>query len=236
MQEGKPVIGLTPLYDADKDSYWMLPGYMKGLQEAGAVPVMLPLTDDPQCLDRFFTFCDGFLLTGGQDVSPVCYGALPIDELGETCLLRDRMDSCVLHGAVERDLAVLGICRGIQAMNVAFGGTLWQDLPKQCPSDVCHRMQPPYDGEAHPVRLIPGTPLQTLLHSDSIGVNSCHHQAIRRLSPFFSSMATAPDGLVEAIFMPGRRFVWGVQWHPEFSYRKSRESRQIFSAFVSAAK
>lgn len=235
MYQNKPVIGLMPLYDELRDSYWMLPGYMKALQTQGAIPMMLPLTEDAGQLDYFLDACDGFLLTGGQDVSPALYGAETDDRCGVTCPERDGMDRYILREAVKRDKAVLGICRGHQLMNAVFGGSLYQDLPTQHPSDVNHRMDPPYDGCAHMVSLCPGSPLRDLLEGEECPVNSCHHQGIRDLAPAFAPMAMAADGLVEAIYMPGKRFVWGVQWHPEFAYRISPENRKIIAAFLRAA-
>lgn len=235
MYKGKPVIALMPLYDQGRDSYWILPGYMKSLEEQGAVTLMAPLCDREEELDFFLDTCDGFVLTGGQDVSPEVYGAKPSPQCGETAPLRDRMDAYVLKQAVERDKAVLGICRGHQLMNAAYGGTIYQDLPTERPSEVDHRMQPPYDGRAHAIRLESSAPLARLLRTEETGVNSCHHQAVQKLAPVFRAMAYAPDGLVEAIYMPDKRFVWGVQWHPEFSYRVNEDSRKIFSAFLDAA-
>lgn len=236
MFRGKPVIGLTPLYDDGRDSYWMLPGYMKALEEQGAIVMMLPLTADRDELDFFLESCDGFILTGGHDVSPKLYGQEPVAECAQPCDLRDEMDAYVLTQAVQRDKAVLGICRGHQLMNAVLGGTLYQDIPTQLPSQVNHRMQPPYDGCAHMVALQEGTPLAELLGAAECPVNSCHHQAIRDLAPGLEAMAVAADGIVEAVYMPEKRFVWGVQWHPEFAYRVSPQNRAILGAFLAAAK
>ena len=233
MFQGRPVIGLSQLYDGQRDSYWMLPGYMQSLESQGAVVMMLPLTDDAQVLDYFLGSCDGFVLTGGHDVAPALYGREQTPLCAEVCPLRDRMDAYLLRGAVARDKAVLGICRGHQLMNAVFGGTLYQDHPTEHPSAVCHRMQPPYDAEAHAVTL--SGPLAQLLGKTRWGVNSCHHQAVEQLSEAFIPMAVADDGLVEAIYMPDRRFVWGVQWHPEFAWKVSGENRKILGAFLKAA-
>lgn len=232
----KAVIGVIPLWDDEKQSYWMLPGYMTGLEAAGAIPMMLPLTDCTTELDYFLEACDGFVLTGGHDVDPAVYGAVRSAHCGQSIQLRDDMEQYLLTSAVAADKAVLGICRGIQLMNAVYGGTLYQDLPSEHISNIVHQMKPPYDRCAHTVILTPDTPLHTLLQADSCPVNSYHHQAIRRLAPLFSVMATAPDGIVEGIYMPDRRFVWGVQWHPELSYQTSPQSAQIFAALVAAAK
>lgn len=133
MFKGKPVIGVMPLLDEERDSYWMLPGYMKGLEEQGAIPLMPPLTGNADMLDYFLESCDGFILTGGQDVSPALYGQESSERCGIVSGLRDRMDAYILRGAVQRDKAVLGICRGHQLMNAVFGGTLYQDLPRKLP-------------------------------------------------------------------------------------------------------
>ena len=231
----KPIIGVTPLYDAPRSSLWMLPGYMQGLESAGAIPVMLPLTADPSELEPLARICSGFLFTGGQDVSPALYGEAPSSACGEICPARDNCEKVLLDLALELDKPILGICRGIQFLNAALGGTLYQDLPSEHPSQVRHRMLPPYDRPCHTVSVLPGTPLAELLEVSQLPVNSYHHQAIRRLAPGLLKMAESPDGLTEAVFMPGKRFAWAVQWHPEFSFRTDEASRRIFGAFVSAA-
>ena len=235
MYQGKAVIGVVPLWDQEKQSIWMLPGYLEGLEEQGAVPLVLPLTHRPWELGYFLESCDGFLFTGGQDISPSLYGQAPSPLCGEVCPPRDRMDHFLLTQAVERGKAILGICRGLQLMNAAFGGTLYQDLPTQHPSAVEHRMSPPYDRAAHAVELLEGTPLRALLGAACCGVNSYHHQGIQLLAPTLRAMAAAPDGLVEGVYMPSKPFVWAVQWHPEFSHRADANSRKIFAAFVRAA-
>jgi len=226
------IIGVSPLYDSDRQSYWMVPGYMKMLESAGALPIMLPLSSDEEELKKYVGLCGGFLLTGGQDVSPEFYGARRGEKCGECCVERDRMDSLLLKEAVAEDKPVLGICRGIQLMNAAMGGGLYQDLPTEYKSGVEHHMSPPYDRAAHYVKIVKDTLLYGVFGEEKIGVNSYHHQAVKKLSPAFKASAISEDGLVEGIYMPDRKFIVGVQWHPEFFYEKDIFSRKLVAAFV----
>lgn len=230
----KPIVGVMPLWDDEKDSIWMLPGYMDGISQAGGIPVIFPFSADEEEIDRLTSMCDGFLFTGGHDVSPELYGENALEGLTQTCVKRDRLEEIVLKKVLAADKPILGICRGIQLINAALGGTLYQDLPTQHPSDVPHRQQPPYDNPAHSVAIIKDSPLYDCLRTDQLQVNSHHHQAVKDLAPGLIAMAVSPDGITEALYMPERRFLWGMQWHPEFSYRKDENSRRIFRAFAAA--
>ena len=230
----KPVVGVMPLWDEKKDSIWMLPGYLEGISQAGAVPVIFPFSSGEKDLRQLAGLCDGFLFTGGHDVSPRLYHETPLKGLIEPCQERDVMEEIVLRTALEEDKPVLGICRGIQFINVFLGGSLYQDIQAQHPSRVCHRQRAPYDVPAHEVRLLEPSPLQACLGVDRISVNSCHHQAVKELAPGLKPMALAPDGLVEALWRPESRFLWAVQWHPEFSFARDENSRKIFNAFAAA--
>ena len=232
----KPVIGLIPLVDEGRESLWMLPGYMDGLAAAGGLPVMLPLNDSGEDLKQLCEMCDGFLLTGGHDVSPELYGAQKLDVCGACSPERDRMEAKLLQYAMEADKPVLGICRGIQVLNAALGGTLWQDLPAQNPSNIEHHQTPPYDKPAHPVTILPDTPLAEALETEVLTVNSYHHQAVRELAAPLRVMAVAPDGIVEAVHHPDYRFIWGVQWHPEFAWKSDPSAGIIFKTFVEACR
>ena len=228
----KPVVGVMPLWDDEKDSLWMLPGYLEGIRQAGGLPIVLPLTEDEDELEQLVGLCDGFLFTGGHDVSPALYHEEPLEGLVDCCPKRDAMEGPVLQIALDRDLPVLGICRGIQFINAFLGGSLYQDLPSQHPSEVDHHQAPPYDTPAHEVALVDGSPLHRCLGAERLPVNSYHHQAVRRLASGLEAMACAPDGLIEAAYMPGKRFLWAVQWHPEFSYKTDEYSRRIFRALI----
>lgn len=228
----KPLIGLVPLMDYKLESYWMLPGYMDGVTEAGGLPIMLPPTDDPAEIEQLVRTCDGIVITGGQDVDPALYGEERKPTCKELAPERDRMEPTLIAEALRQDKAILGICRGIQALNVALGGTLYQDLPTEHPSEITHSMDAPYDRAEHTVDVIDGTPLAKVLGAGELGVNSYHHQAIHDLAEPLRPMALAPDGLIEAVWDPSHHFVWAVQWHPEFFHKKDQASRDIFAAFV----
>ena len=228
----KPIIGIVPLVDKGRESLWMLPGYMEGVKLAGGLPVMLPLTEDAEDARELAALCGGFIFAGGHDVSPAVYGEETLPLCGELCPERDRMETFLLQEVLAADKAALGICRGRQLLNAALGGTLYQDLPVQRPSDCEHHMAAPYDREAHKIVLTAGSPIADLLQTGEIGVNSCHHQAVKELSSRLAVMASAPDGVVEAVYLPEKRFVWAVQWHPEFSYKTDANSRRLFAAQV----
>ena len=228
----RPIVGVMPLWDDDKESLWMLPGYLDGLMEAGATSVVFPLIEDRDELIRLSSMCDGILLTGGHDVSPDIYGEEPLAGKVSCCRKRDIMEKIILEDAMQKDKSVLGICRGIQFVNAVLGGTLNQDLPTQRPSKTEHHQTPPYDVPVHSVTIKKDTPLYECIVSGCIYVNSYHHQAVKVLSPELQVMAESEDGLVEAVYKPESKFFWAVQWHPEFSYKTDENSRKIFKAFV----
>ena len=228
----KPIVGVMPLWDDEKESLWMLPEYFDGILTNGGIPIMLPLTDDKVILEQAAEMCDGFLFTGGHDVSPNIYGEKPLDASVSSNKKRDDMELFILRKALESDKPVLGICRGIQFINAALGGTLYQDIPTQHPTGVEHHQKPPYNIPVHVVSVNMDSPLHKCLNTDKLHVNSYHHQAVKQIAPELKAMATSEDGLTEAVYMPGHRFIWGVQWHPEFSYATDENSKKIFKAFI----
>lgn len=230
----KPVVGLIALVDEKKESLWMLPGYMEGIARAGGLAVMLPLTDGDEDIEALVERFDGFIFTGGHDLNPAMYGQEKLEVCGDTCPARDAMEEKLLRAALAADKPVLGICRGLQLMNAVLGGTLYQDIPTQLPSETNHRMAAPYGRAEHAVRISPELPIGDL--PATVGVNSCHHQGIRDLAPSLKVWAKAPDGLIEAVYLPGKRYARAVQWHPEFFPVEDALSRAIFSGFVEAAK
>lgn len=230
----KPIVGVMPLWDEEKESLWMLPGYMDALREAGALPIMFPLSTDMQDLLQLADICDGFLFTGGQDVSPELYSEPPLDGLVECFSPRDEMEHIMLRYAIKENKPLLGICRGIQFINADLGGSLYQDLPTQHPSKTEHHQSGAYHLPIHSVVITPDTPLAKCLQIRVLPVNSYHHQAIKELAPCLETMAISEDGLIEAVYMRDHRFLWAVQWHPEFSHKQEETSRKVFRAFVNA--
>ena len=179
----KPLIGLTPIVDAGRDSLWMLPGYMQGLEAVGGIGMMLPLTDDAAMLKDIVDRVDGLLLTGGNDVAPVLYGETKETFCGENDPRRDRMEARLIELALQADKPVFGICRGLQILNVVLGGTLYQDLKPQTGTEIAHSMDKPYDRTVHEVNILPDTPLAALYGPGPLAVNSRHHQGIKGLAP-----------------------------------------------------
>ena len=230
----KPIIGVMPLWDDDKESLWMLPGYFDGIRQAGGLPVMFPLSSDEQEIDQLMAMCDGILFTGGHDVSPSLYKESPLNCVS-CCEARDKMEIIVLKRVIDNNIPALGICRGIQFINAALGGSLYQDLPSQFSSSTEHHQKPPYDVPVHTVDIISDTPLHHCLEKEKIQVNSYHHQAVKILASSLKPTAISEDGLTEGLYMPDHRFLWAIQWHPEFSYQNDDNSRKIFEALIKAA-
>ena len=234
----KPVIGIIPLFDEEKDSIWMVPGYMDGIRRAGAVPMILPLVCDQADLRQIKSMCSGYLFTGGHDVDPSLYGEEKTGLCGPACMERDRLEQNVFRMAWEDHKAVLGICRGLQLINVLMGGTLFQDLPSEFQGTCCieHHMKPPYSRVCHQVELVQGGPLCKLLGRNSMGVNSYHHQGIKKLAPGLKATAVAEEGLVEGIYAPDREYIQAVQWHPEFMSPGDADAGKIFRSFIEGSK
>lgn len=231
----KPIIGVIPLWDNEKNSIWMLPDYLDELRAAGAVPVIFPLDADEAEARQLYDLCDGLLFTGGHDAHPSLYGQEVKPTCGEICLRRDDLEGKLFRLAYAGRKPMLGICRGSQMFNIFLGGTLYQDLPTEHPGDVPHRMTAPYDRAIHTVRVTEGSPLHHITGCSEIGVNSFHHQGICVLAPALQADAVAPDGLIEAVSCPDHPFLLAVQWHPE--YLKSHPSgAAMFRAFVDSCK
>lgn len=230
----KPIIGVTPLFDSEKDSVWMLPGYLEGITAAGGIPIILPLYSESEDIKKCSGLCDGFLFTGGQDVSPKIYGEEKTEFCGETIELRDTIETTLLKIAIDENKPVLGICRGLQFINAALGGTLYQDLDKFHKSRTEHHMTPPYDRAVHKVSINKDSLLYDILKTDTLSVNSYHHQAVKKLSDRLKSAAVSEDGLIESAFMKDKKFLLAVQWHPEFSFKSDNHSLDILKALINA--
>jgi putative glutamine amidotransferase len=213
--------------------------YYQAAAMAGAAPVLIPLLDDRDALRAIYERMDGILIPGGVDVDPATFGEAAHERLGSIDPDRDRVEMQLVKWAVEDGKPVLGLCRGLQVINVALGGTLYQDLEAQYPDSIKHDYFPTYgfarDHLAHDVALEHGSRLHRLTEAHRIPVNSMHHQGIKVLADALIPSAFAPDGLIEAAELPGGRFVVGVQWHPEVFEMTDRPTRHVFRDFIAAS-
>ncbi len=232
----KPLIALMPLWDKKMESYWMLPGYTELIIKSGGIPVVLSFTDDEESVKEIADRFDGFVFTGGDDINPSFYGQKMLPECAEDCKERDSLEFALFKEVIRTDKPILGICRGMQFLNVAMGGTLYQDIPTQHKSDIVHRQGKPYDEGVHPVNVAPYGLLYNIIGTEKLMVNSLHHQAAAQISPSLAVCASAPDGIAEAVYAPQKRFVLGLQWHPEMNFKKDENSLKIGKAFVEACK
>jgi putative glutamine amidotransferase len=241
----RPIIGVTTqtLQSIDgipnglPQSDVMNQRYYIAVAMAGGAPVLIPLLDDePEALRGAYEACDGILIPGGVDVDPRNFNEAPHPKLGRTDGARDRVELQVTRWAVEDRKPLLGLCRGLQVLNVALGGSLWQDLEEQVPDSIKHDYFPNFgftrDHLAHEVTLSRGSRLHHLMERESILVNSMHHQGIKTLAPGLSACAVAPDGLIEAVELDSDQFALGVQWHPEVFEMTDPHTRHVFRAFI----
>jgi putative glutamine amidotransferase len=212
----KPIIGISSTWGEGSSASAPLT-YVESVIRAGGVPVVLPISHDPEILSRMLDGIDGLIMTGGEDIDPLkWFGEEPIPGQGQIVPERDSFDIALIRMAVERDLPLLGICRGHQLLNVAFGGTLYQDIPSQVKGSlVKHRQQAPRYYGTHTINIEKGSLLHKQIGLEKVAVNSYHHQAVKDIAPGFKVTARSADGIIEAIEKIGSKRVFGVQFHPE---------------------
>jgi putative glutamine amidotransferase len=232
-----PVLGIT-LGDDDRQPGFLRlrEEYVRSVERAGAVAVALPAGAAGEAgalLDRL----DGLVLSGGADVDPALYGEPAHPRLRRVDRLRDEFELALVRETLRRDLPLLAICRGHQVLNVASGGTLVQDLASVVAGGERHDSAEPRARRVHPIDVRPGTRLSRAVGEGRVLVNSIHHQAVARLGPGLVASAHCPDdGVVEGIEMPGRRFVVGVQWHPESFWADAESFQPLFDAHAEACR
>jgi putative glutamine amidotransferase len=231
----RPLIGITCDYDsADPSKFWLREEYAAAVLDAGGLPVLLaPLAGLP--IGDVAGKLSGFVITGGGfDIEPHHYGEVPLPGLGKLNPQRSGFEMELILRAFMNDLPVLGICGGMQAMNVALGGTLYQDIPGQLPGASLNHAQG-RNTRAHQVSIKPNTLLAGLLQKAEAETNSSHHQGVKEVAPGFRASAIASDGIIEAIENKDSRFMLGLQWHPESLYVNDPIWLKVFEGLVGAA-
>lgn len=231
----RPVIGMIPAYDPIHRQCFLRPQYAKAIQAAGGLAFILPLTEEDTIIDEITDLYDGFLFTGGADLSPELYGEEPLPCTRNCVVDREKMEFALIQSVLKKNKPLLGICRGMQFLNIYFHGTLYQDVLEQKAASHLHMQEKPFERLTHSVDLVEGSPLGRLLKKSTVQVNSMHHQAVKTLGPGLEVMAHSDDGLIEAIRHPGYSFVWGIQWHPEFLIDQ-QEHLKIFETFIQQAR
>ena len=239
----KPIIGVTPDFNAGnrKDmggkepTYFLRARYMKAIEDAGGIPVVLPLLSNKDTWRQVVAHVHGLLITGsGSDLAPELYGERQRHKFARMSRERATMELDIAKAAYRADVPVLGICGGMQSLNVALGGTLYQDIAAQLKTSIDHLPALPATKTTHPVQIAPGSLLRRIAGKARVKVNSSHHQSVKKVAPNLVQTAVAPDGVIEAIEAPDRAFLLGVQWHPEFLCDRDPIQRRLFQALVRA--
>lgn len=246
----RPVIGITLNYTTTdtlgvnegmgaKTQDWQLiaSDYIRAVERAGGAPVILPITDSVDTIWELVKGLDGIVFTGGADIDPALYGEEPIFGLGTIDTLRDGFEFELLNRVIrETSIPVLGICRGFQLINIAFGGTLYQDMKTQRPEGMNHSLGifPKYY-PAHILKVKEGSWMHGIFDGE-IGTNSLHHQAVKDLGKGLIPTLHAKDGLVEGFELEGERFLAAVQWHPEMMIQTDAKYLRFFEGFIETCK
>lgn len=234
----KPVIGITSSFNWSQGMYVLGEAYVESIERAGGMPVILPPAKEVNS-ERTVSMMDGVMLTGGIDIDPRIYGEQPMPKTGAVDPRRDYQEIQLAKKALEKRKPLLAICRGIQVLNVAAGGTLYQDVYTQVSNPIKHawyvsgNYESPPDYPAHTVKVKRDSRLFKMLGKEVLEVNSFHHQAVKKTGEGFRATAWAEDGVVEAIEYQGKEFIIGVQWHPERMI--NGEMLKIFQVFVDSA-
>ncbi len=236
----KPVIGISANILtvetgvlAGRKRIYVNRDYVHAIEEAGGIPLLLPVVEDIGSVHRQIDALDALLVSGGQDVDPCHYGEEHHPQLQEISKDRDRCELEAIRYAYSKKLPILGICRGLQVLNVAFGGSLYQDIPHEFPEGLNHTHQE--ISASHTVTLEKKSRLHAIFDQDVLQINSFHHQSIKKLATSFVVNARASDGIIEGIEKDDPLFVLGVQWHPELMVAEDALMLKLFRAFVQVA-
>jgi len=239
-----PLIGITPdlrtrtsTQDRREPLILLQECYTRAILHAGAIPFVLPITPSRSAIREILERLDGIVVSGGNfDIHPRLYGEEPVEGLGEVKEERTEFELELITSALKRDLPMLGVCGGAQAINVALGGSLYQDIATQIRDAVEHQQGALKDQGGHQIKIHEGTRLRRIVGRETLEVNTTHHQAVKQLGKDLVVNATAEDGVIEGIESQSHSFVLGVQWHPEFLTHKDAYQRKIFAAFISACR
>jgi putative glutamine amidotransferase len=234
MNNRKPLIGITTGYDYDKHMMYLKEGYYDAIYKCGGLAIAIPSTCDETVLLEILNYCDGILLSGGPDVDAKLYGEGNMPYNGDISPIRDASELFIAKKSIEMNKPLLAICRGIQIINVAMGGTLYQDIymqNKEC-SILKHSQSAPKWYPTHEINIKKDSWVWKTFMNDSAYVNSFHHQAVKEIAQGFEVTSRSTDGIIEAIEYVKNRFCVGVQWHPELMWQKNEEFLNIFKEFV----
>jgi putative glutamine amidotransferase len=240
----RPVIGITCSrsvggrwsdYDLGHFIEFAFDAYSQAVLNCGGAPLLIPISQSKRSLAAICGRLDGLIFSGGPDINPRFYKDEPHQGLKDVDENQDEMELELSRQALAADVPILGICRGLQLLNVAMGGTLYQDIALQVPKACNHSPRANRGTVTHKVRIEPNTRLQETLQRPSLWVNSKHHQAVKAPAPGLVISAVASDGIIEALEDPNRPFLLGVQWHPEGLWKKDAAARKLFKALIAAA-
>jgi putative glutamine amidotransferase len=238
MNNRRPLIGITPWYDYTKQLTFIKKGYYEGVNEAGGLGIVLPMCTQQELMENMVQSCDGFLISGGPDVDPKYFNEINLPFNEDISPYRDILEIYIIRRSIELNKPLLGICRGIQIMNVAMGGTLYQDIHSQIRDRnlIKHSQVAPSWYPTHKINIKEESLVSKLLKTTSIEVNSFHHQAVKDIAPGFEASSLSEDGIIESIEYKNHKFALGVQWHPELMWESNNTFLSLFEGLVQSCK
>ncbi len=231
----KPIIGILSGFNGNQDTIGKYT-FSHIIEKYGGLPMFFPYLESDDTIIEFASICDGFLFTGGCDVDPKYYGEEASPLCGAPQQSRDKLEFQVFQLAYRDNKPIIGVCRGSQVINVAMGGSLYQDIPSELNTEIAHKQAEPSHLPSHSVGIKKGTPLYELIGEEQIQVNSTHHQCVKKLGKGLEVMAMSQDGVVEATYFTESTYIRAYQWHPELLYKSFDHHGLLFMDFVKACR
>lgn len=232
----RPVIGIPPSIENGSNTHFINSDNINAIKNAGGMPVILPYVEDKEMMKQAANMIDGLYLTGGNDIDPTLFGEEPHPKLGEINPIRDYYELGLVKQILEMDKPVLAVCKGIQILNIAMGGDMYQDIYSQIDRSLLqHSQKAPIDHGSHFMDIVESSLLYNIIGKDRIKVNSRHHQANREPGENVLNSGFAGDGIIEAMESTVHKFVLGLQWHPEnMAVRGNEDAGKIYTSFIDA--